>query len=116
MGKLVVTEFISLDGIIEDPGGAEGTEHGGWSFRHPTPDGDQFKFDELGASDVQLLGLVDEYHLMVHPVVLGKGKRLFSDGAAGTDLGLVESRNVGPDVLLLTYRPASSAAGKPDAG
>src|SRR3974377_1424689 len=47
MGKLVVTEFISLDGIIEDPGGAEGTEHGGWSFRHPTPDGDQFKSDEL---------------------------------------------------------------------
>src|SRR5205814_8447192 len=58
MGKLVVTEFISLDGIIEDPGGAEGTEHGGWSFRHPTPDGNQFKSDELGASDVQLLGRV----------------------------------------------------------
>ena len=52
MGKLVVTEFMSLDGIIEDPGGAEGTEHGGWSFRHPTPDGDQFKSDELRASDV----------------------------------------------------------------
>ena len=58
MGKLVVTEFISLDGIIEDPGGSEGTEHGGWSFRHPTPDGDQFKSEELGASDVQLLGRV----------------------------------------------------------
>jgi len=199
MGKLVVTEFMSLDGIIEDPGGSEGTEHGGWSFRHPTPDGNQFKSDELRASDVQLLGrvtyegfaaawpameeatgdfgkkmnampkvvvsttltegswnnttiisgdlagevarlkaqydgdilvqgsatlvqalagqgLVDEYHLMVHPVVLGKGKRLFSDGAAGTDLELVESRKVGPDVLLLTYRPASSQAEKPDAG
>jgi hypothetical protein len=50
-------------------------------------------------------------------VVLGKGKRLFSAGAAGTDLELVESRKVGPDVLLLlTYRPASSAADKPDAG
>src|SRR5215471_1870031 len=58
MGKLVVTEFISLDGIIEDPGGSEGTEHGGWSFRHPTPDGEQFKSDELRASDVQLLGRV----------------------------------------------------------
>src|SRR5215471_20839322 len=58
MGKLVVTEFMSLDGIIEDPGGSEGTEHGGWSFRHPTPDGNQFKSDELGASDVQLLGRV----------------------------------------------------------
>ncbi len=58
MGKLVVTEFISLDGIIEDPGGAEGYEHGGWSFRSPAPDGDKFKFDELMSSDAQLLGRV----------------------------------------------------------
>jgi len=194
MGKLVVTEFVSLDGIIEDPGGSEGTEQGGWSFRHPAPERDQFKSDELRDSDVQLLGrvtyegfaaawpameeatgefgkkmnampkvvvsttlteaawhnttiisgnvayevarlkarydgdilvqgsatlagslaghgLVDEYRLMVHPVVLGKGKRLFSAGAAGTDLELVDSRKVGPDVLLLIYRPAGGAAG-----
>ena len=198
MGKLVVTEFISLDGIIEDPGGSEGSEHGGWSFRHPAPDGEQFKGDELRDSDVQLLGrvtyegfaaawpameeatgdygkkmnampkvvvsttlteptwnnttiisgnvadevarlkaqydgdilvqgsatlvqtlaehgLVDEYRLMVHPVVLGTGKRLFSGSAAGTDLQLAESRNVGPDVLLLVYRPASGEAGTPAA-
>jgi dihydrofolate reductase len=197
MGKLVVTEFVSLDGIIEDPGGSEGTEHGGWSFRHPAPEGEQFKGDELRSSDVQLLGrvtydgfaaawpameeatgefgkkmnampkvvvsttlteaawnnttiisgnvadevarlkaqydgdilvqgsatlvetlndhgLVDEYHLMVHPVVLGKGKRLFRDSAAGTDLELVESRKAGPNVLLLIYRPASSTADEPD--
>jgi len=198
MGKLVVTEFISLDGIIEDPGGSEGSEHGGWSFRHPAPDGEQFKGDELRDSDVQLLGrvtyegfaaawpameeatgdygkkmnampkvvvsttlteptwnnttiisgnvadevarlkaqydgdilvqgsatlvqtlaehgLVDEYRLMVHPVVLGTGKRLFSGSAAGTDLQLVDSRKVGPDVLLLVYRPASGEAGTPAA-
>jgi dihydrofolate reductase len=198
MGKLVVTEFISLDGIIEDPGGSEGSEHGGWSFRHPAPDGEQFKGDELRDSDVQLLGrvtyegfaaawpameeatgdygkkmnampkvvvsttlteptwnnttiisgnvadevarlkaqydgailvqgsatlaqtlaehgLVDEYRLMVHPVVLGTGKRLFSGSAAGTDLQLVDSRKVGPDVLLLIYRPASGQAGTPAA-
>ena len=198
MGKLVVTEFVSLDGIIEDPGGSEGTEHGGWSFRHPAPEGEQFKGDELRSSDVQLLGrvtydgfaaawpameeatgdygkkmnampkvvvsttlteptwnnttiisgnvadevarlkaqydgdilvqgsatlaqtlaehgLVDEYRLMVHPVVLGTGKRLFSGSAAGTDLQLVDSRKVGPDVLLLTYRPASGEAGTPAA-
>jgi dihydrofolate reductase len=198
MGKLVVTEFISLDGIIEDPGGSEGSEHGGWSFRHPAPGGEQFKGDELRDSDVQLLGrvtyegfaaawpameeatgdygkkmnampkvvvsttlteptwnnttiisgnvadevarlkaqydgdilvqgsatlvqtlaehgLVDEYRLMVHPVVLGTGKRLFSGSAAGTDLQLAESRKVGPDVLLLVYRPASGEADTPAA-
>jgi dihydrofolate reductase len=191
MGKLVVTEFMSLDGIIEDPGGSEGTPQGGWSFRSPAPEGQQFKFEELMSSDVQLMGrvtydgfaaawpgmeeatgdfgkrmnsmpkvvvsttltaptwnnttvisanvpdevaklkaqydgdvlvpasatlvdtlrehgLVDEYHLMVHPVVLGSGKRLFKDGAAGTDLQLADVRKVGPDVLLLTYRPATS--------
>ncbi|MGH3863029.1 dihydrofolate reductase family protein [Actinokineospora sp.] len=189
MGKLVVTEFISLDGVIEDPGGAEGFEHGGWSFKSPAPDGDQFKFEELMNSDAQLFGrltydafaaawpemtdeagfadkmnsmpkyvvsttlgeakwnnttvisdnvaeevaniktkhegdilvpgssqlidtlrahgLIDEYRLMVHPVVLGSGKRLFNDGAGASDLELVESRNVGPNVLLQTYRPAA---------
>ena len=50
--------------------------------------------------------LVDEYRLMVHPVVLGTGKRLFQDDAPAGDLTLVDSRRVGPDVLLLTYRPA----------
>ena len=188
MGKVVVSEFISLDGVIEDPGGAEGTDFGGWTFRFPADDGQKFKFDELMASDALLLGrltyegfaaawpameettgefgarmnsmpkvvvsttlreptwknttivsrdvvstvvnlkkqydgdilvagsatlvdtlrehdLVDEYRLMVHPVVLGQGKRLFKDGATATDLALVDSRKVGPDVQLLTYRP-----------
>ncbi len=188
MGKLVVSEFISLDGVIEDPGGAEGTPFGGWAMRFPAPDGQQYKFDELKASDVQLLGrityegfavawpamadsagefgermngmpkmvvsttltdpswnnttvvstdiagevarlkerytgdilvagsatlvgylqahdLVDEYRLILHPVVLGSGKRLFAEAGGTTDLHLVESRNVGPDVLLLVYRP-----------
>jgi dihydrofolate reductase len=194
MGKLVVTEFITLDGIIEDPGGAEGTPNGGWTFRLPAPDAEQFKFEELLAADVQLLGrvtyegfaaawpameestgefgkrmnsmpkvvvsttltdpawtnttvisgdvaaevarlkaryegdvlvpasatlvetlrehdLVDEYHLMVHPVVLGSGKRLFKEGAAVSELALTGSRTVGPDVLLLIYRPASRPGG-----
>jgi dihydrofolate reductase len=189
MGKLVVSEFISLDGVIEDPGGSEGSANGGWTFRFPAPEGQQVKFDELMASDVQLLGrvtytgfaanwpqmeeaagefgarmnqmpkvvvsttlteatwqnttivagdvpaavarlkeryagdvlvagsatlvrtlrehrLVDEYRLMVHPVLLGTGKRLFQDGAPAGDLALVDFRRVGPDVLLLTYRPA----------
>jgi dihydrofolate reductase len=196
MGKLVVSEFITLDGIVEDPGGSEGTAHGGWSFRSPAPDGQQFKLEELRDSDVLLLGrvtyegfaaawpameestgefgrkmnampkvvvsatltdptwknttvisgglaeevaglkrrydgdilvagsatlvrslaehnLVDEYRLMVHPVVLGDGKRLFPDGFPVTGLQLAESRAVGPDVLLLTYRPAITPGDHP---
>ena len=59
MGKLVVTEFVSLDGIFEDPGGAEGYEHGGWTFEYDRgPDGDQFKMDELTEAAVQLFGRV----------------------------------------------------------
>jgi dihydrofolate reductase len=188
MGKLIVSEFITLDGVIEDPGGSENTEHGGWSFQHPAPDGQQFKVDELQAADVQLLGrvtyqgfaaawpameeaagdfgrkmnampkvvvsttlteaswnnttiisgdlpgevarlkqrydgdilvggsatlarslaehnLIDEYRLMVHPVVLGHGKRLFGEGFPATGLELADCGNVGPSVLLLIYRP-----------
>jgi len=188
MGKVVVSEFITLDGVIEDPGGSEGTEFGGWSFRFPAEEGQQFKYEELMASDVQLMGrvtyegfaqawpameeaagefgakmnampkvvvsttivdpewsnttvattdlpttvtglkeqydgdilvpgsatlveslrehdLVDEYRLMVHPVVLGQGKKLFKEGSTAVDLALVETRKAGPDVELLIYRP-----------
>ena len=49
--------------------------------------------------------LVDEYRLMVYPIVLGQGKRLFSDPAVVTRLHLVESRAAGPDVSLHIYRP-----------
>ena len=190
MGKVVVTEFMTLDGVIQDPGGSEGTGHGGWGFRHPTPDGQQFKFNELLNSDAQLFGrvtyegfaaawpnmeeetgefgrlmnempkyvvsttlgdaswknttiisgdvvnevsnlkqkyrkdilvsgsaalvgtlrdhdLIDEYHIMMHPIVLGTGKRLFPDGTTPGDLVLVDSSLAGPDVLLLVYRPAA---------
>ena len=55
--------------------------------------------------------LVDEYRLMVHPVVLGGGKRLFKDSAAVTDLTLTDCRKVGPDVLLLIHRPANREPG-----
>ena len=186
MGKLVVSEFISLDGVIEDPGGAEGTVHGGWTFRFPAPGGETFKYEELMASDVQLLGrvtyegfaaawpamadtagefgermnsmpkvvvsttltdpswqntsviagdipaavaklkeqytgdvlvagsatlvgllrehdLVDEYRLMVHPVVLGTGKRLFAEGTPARSFELRDSTAVSSGVVLATY-------------
>jgi dihydrofolate reductase len=186
MGKIVVTEFVSLDGVIEDPGGAENFKYGGWTFEIPRGDeGDQFKLDETMASDALLLGrvtyegfagawpsregdfadkfntmpkyvvsstldeadwnnstvlkgdivdevsklkeqhdgdivvhgsaqlaqtlleddLVDELRLMVFPVVLGSGKRLFGDTSDKKRLQLVESKTVGDGVAILVYTP-----------
>ena len=199
MGRIVVTEFVSLDGVMEAPGGGEGYKHAGWTFEierggwafqfERGPEGDQFKLDEVMASDALLLGrvtyegfaaawpgrtddvgfadkfnsmpkyvvstrrpeltwnnshfvdgdvasgvaklkqeirgdvvvhgsatlvraltehdLVDEYRLMVFPVVLGRGKTLFGDTDAPRSLRLVESRPVGnAGVLIVRYEPA----------
>jgi dihydrofolate reductase len=186
MGRIVVTEFVSLDGVMEDPGGSEGFEHGGWTFEIPRGDeGDQFKLDETREAEALLLGrvtyqgfaeawpsregefadkfnnmpkyvvsstldepawanstvlngniadeieqvrqkhsgdvvvhgsaqlvqfllaqdLVDELRLMVFPVVLGSGKRLFGDTSGKKRLQLVDSRTVGDGVAILIYRP-----------
>jgi dihydrofolate reductase len=57
MGRIVVTEFVSIDGVFEDPGGAESYEHGGWTFEYEGGDDfGKFKFDELMESEAQLLG------------------------------------------------------------
>jgi len=188
MSNIVVSQFVTVDGVFQDPGGSEGVERGGWAFQFERgPEGDQFKLDEVMASEALLLGrvtyegfaaawpsrtgefadkfngmpkyvvsrtlespewnnstvisgdvageveklkssgegdilvngsaqlvreliehdLVDEYRLMVFPIVLGSGKRAFGDTARATALRLVESRPVGPDgVVILTYRPA----------
>ena len=170
MGRIVVTEFISLDGVIEDPGGSEDYKYGGWSFEINRGDeGDKFKLDEaldsaallLGrrtydgfasawpsrdgefadpewtnttvigddlASEVGRLkqeidgdivvhgsaqlaqalveqGLVDELRLMVFPVVLGAGKRLFAETSDKRPLRLSDSKIVGDGVAILTYVP-----------
>src|SRR5437879_13445823 len=187
MGKIVVTEFSSLDGVVEDPGGAENFKYGGWSFEISRGDeGDEFKLDEGFASEALLLGrvtyegfaaawpsmegefadkfnnmpkyvvsstldqpewnnttvlkgdvveavrklkrehdgnvvvhgsrqlaqtllehdLVDELRLMVFPIVLGRGKRLFGETSDKKRLQLVESKAVGGGVAILIYRPA----------
>ncbi len=187
MGRIVVTEFVSLDGVIEDPGGAESFRHGGWSFEIERGDeGDKFKLDEASSSEALLLGrvtyegfaeawpsregefadkfntmpkyvvsstleepgwnnstvlkgdvaeevaklrrerdgdivvhgsarlvqtliehdLVDELRLMVYPVVLGAGKRLFGETSDKKPLRLVDSKVVGDGVTVLTYQPA----------
>jgi dihydrofolate reductase len=190
MRKVVVSEFVSLDGVMEDPGGAGEFDRGGWSFRFDRgPEGDKFKFDELAAADALLLGrktyegfaaawpqmeeqtgeygawmngypkyvvsttlqeplewrnstlikgdlaeevfrlkeqpgkdilvfgsgelvntlmqhgLIDEFRLMVFPVVVGGGKRLFGEGIETAVLELVDTKTFG-SVVVLTYRPA----------
>jgi len=188
MGRIVVTEFISLDGVIEDPGGAEDYKYGGWSFEINRGDeGDNFKLDETRESEALLLGrktyegfadawpsregefadkfnnmpkyvvsstlkdpewtnttvigddlaaevsrlkeeldgdivvhgsaqlvqalveqgLVDELRLMVFPVVLGSGKRLFGETSDKRPLRLADSKIVGDGVAILTYAPAA---------
>jgi dihydrofolate reductase len=187
MGRVVVSEFVSLDGVVEDPGGAEDFKHGGWSFEIDRGDeGNKFKLDETLGSEALLLGrrtyeafaaswptregefadkfnrmpkyvvtstltqpewsnstvlsgdpveevanlrqeldgnivvhgsaqlvrtllehdLVDELRLMVFPVVLGSGKRLFAETSDKKSLRLVDSKTVGDGVSILTYEPA----------
>jgi hypothetical protein len=48
VGKIVVSQFMTLDGVIEDPGGSEATDRGGWAFKFDRgPEGDKFKLDEV---------------------------------------------------------------------
>src|ERR671911_2566646 len=57
MGRIVVTEFMSLDGVVEDPGGSEDFKYGGWSFEiERGEEGNKFKLDETLASEALLLG------------------------------------------------------------
>ena len=191
MGRIVVSEFVTLDGGMEDPGGAEGFERGGWAFQfNRGPEGDAYKLEELHDADALLLGrvtyqgfaaawptikdpdgfadrmnsmrkyvvsaslrdeeatwansvvvrgdvvaelarlraepggnllvagsaslahlliannLVDEYRLMVYPLVLGAGKRLFPADGPMARLVLAESKAAGDGIVMLTYRPA----------
>ena len=128
MGRIVVSEFVSLDGVMEDPGGSEGTPSGGWAFRFERgAEGDAYKLEELRDAEATALrarlagnilvagsrslvhtlhdaGLVDEYRLMIYPTVLGSGKRLFRDGASAAGYEAVEVRPAGA-VALMTLRP-----------
>jgi dihydrofolate reductase len=188
MRRIVVTEFVSADGVMEDPGGAEGFRHGGWTFKFNDEAGMKYKLDETLGHDALLLGrvtyegfakawpgmtddvgfadkmngmpkyvvsrtlaeatwnnstilrgdlaqevgalkaqdggdilvagsaslvrgltdlgLVDEYRLMVFPIVLGGGKRLFDGIGDAATLELVEAQPLGSGTVILTYRRA----------
>jgi dihydrofolate reductase len=59
VGRVVVSQFVTVDGVFEDPGGSEGHERGAWAFQFDRgEDGDKFKLDEVMASDALLLGRV----------------------------------------------------------
>jgi len=58
VGRIVVTEFVSLDGVMEDPGGGESFKHGGWTFEIDRGEGNAFKLEETMATDALLLGRV----------------------------------------------------------
>ena len=186
MSHVIVIEFMSLDGVIQDPDGNEGFSQGGWAFRYgPEPvTGDPFALgevldagalllgrrtwemfakiwpgrddpfsarmnampklvasrslveaagwqnstvlqDDLAAAvrerkqrqDIVVMGsasvahtlmaddLVDEYRLMVFPVILGEGTRLFPDGTAPANLAQVSAQATGPTVKLVYTRP-----------
>ena len=192
MGNIVVTEFVSLDGVMEDPGGSEDFKYGGWTFEIARgEEGDKFKLDEALGADALLLGrvtyegfaeawpsrsgefadkfndmpkyvvsstmdspewnnstvlegdlgaavaqvrerhdgdivvhgsaqlvqallerdLVDELRLMMFPVVLGQGKRLFGETSDKKPLRLVDAKTVGDGVAVLVYQPARDGAG-----
>jgi dihydrofolate reductase len=58
MRNVVVSEFVTMDGVWEDPGGSENTEHGGWSFKFWSDESSKYKHDELLAADAMLLGRI----------------------------------------------------------
>jgi len=58
MRKLIVSEFVTLDGVMEAPGGEEGHPHSGWVFDFMGPEQEQYKLDEVLASEALLLGRV----------------------------------------------------------
>jgi len=183
MGKLAVSQFVSVDGVIEDPVGMESLGRGDWTASGSFGDeGNEFVHAQIRAADAFLMGrrtyegyvaawperdgayadklnampkyvvsstlseppwsntsvigldevralkerhaetmihgsaqltdaliaqgLIDEWRLIVFPVIVGKGKRLFGDPGHAVNLRLTDSRKVGDGVQILVYAPA----------
>jgi dihydrofolate reductase len=189
MSRVIVIEFVSLDGVMHDPDGSEGSKQGGWAFRYgrETIAGDKFVLGEVLDTGAMLIGrrtwqlfakiwptrddefsakmnaipklvvsrsleqadawqnsavlagdlvtevekrkqardivvvgsasvvrtlaahdLVDEYRLLIFPLVLGEGTRLFPEGAPPVNLALTSAQTTGPAVRLIYTRPDPS--------
>ena len=102
--RIVLSDFMSLDGVVQAAGGREedtdgGFAHGGWSIPF-------FEPETMGPAQLIEHDLVDEYRLMIEPILLGGGKRVFPDDGRARALELVSTTATGTGVLICTYRPA----------
>ena len=186
MRKIIVSEYVTLDGVMEDPGGGDKSSYGGWSRQFWNEQAMKFKYDELFACDALLLGrvtydgfakawplmrdtdefgermnsiskfvvsttlknaawnnstiinnnvvakikalkeqsgkdilvagsaelvhtlmqddLADEFRLMIHPIVVGGGKRLFGQGIDRKVLKLLDTKTFSSGIVVLTYQ------------
>ena len=106
MRKLVVTQFVSLDGVMEDPGGSEGTPLAAWSFKFDRgDDGNKFKLDEMMASDALLLGR-KTYEGFAEAWPSRKDDAGFADKFNGMPKYVVSTHAEGPGVeQLARHRP-----------
>ena len=92
MRKLIVSTFITLDGVMQAPGGPE---------EDPTGDGSSNLIQTLLKHD-----LIDEFRVWIFPVTIGKGKRLFGEGTQPANLKLIDSKTSTTGVIIATYEPA----------
>jgi dihydrofolate reductase len=186
MRKIIVSEYVTLDGVMEDPGGGDKSKYGGWSLQFWNEQAMKFKYDELFACDALLLGrvtydgfakawpamkdagdfgermnsisklvvsttlknaewnnstiinnnvvatiealkeqsgkdilvagsaelvhtlmqydLTDEFRLMIHPIVVGGGKRLFGEGIDRKVLKLLDTKTFSSGIVVLNYQ------------
>jgi dihydrofolate reductase len=184
--KIIISEYVTLDGVIEDPGGGDKSKYGGWSLQFWNDQAMKFKYDELFACDALLLGrvtydgfakawpimkgtgdfgermnsipkyvvsttlksaewnnstiinhnvmgeikklkeqpgkdilvegsaglvqalmrddLADEFRLMIHPIAVGGGKRLFGEGSDHKVVKLADTKTFSSGIVVLIYQ------------